>query len=377
LKTLIVFYPYNNLAIDQLSVLEVLKKKFKVILLTIEIKGDLHKAATNLKIINYSLFEKKSFIYNIIQKKIFLLSKILFYFNIFYKFQKIIIKEKANFVFAHLEIAGLISSICEKIINFKSFYFRHNTDAHLVDGNLKSRVINTSVNFLAKKIICVSSAVKEYLINKEKIDPKKIYQINYGYNFYLYYKFKSYKKKKINTYLNSKTIKLITIGRLVNLKRHILVFKLMHKLKNYKKKYTLFCLGSGKMDVKLKNYKKINKLKNIKIFGYKKNILDYLFQSDILIHFSKSESFGHVILEAALLKKPVIVCRNVGIFNNLINNGVNGFLVSKNDPITQTLKILNTITKNKIRKLGLNLYNSMIKKYHISNYENKYLRLLK
>jgi hypothetical protein len=72
----------------------------------------------------------------------------------------------------------------------------------------------------------------------------------------------------------------------------------------------------------------------------------------------------------------VIVCKNVGIFNNLINNGFNGFLVSKNDPITQTLKILDKITKNKIRKLGLNLYNSMIKKYHINNYKNKYFKLL-
>jgi hypothetical protein len=207
LKTLIVFYPYNNLAIDQLSVIEVLKKKFKVILLTIEIKGDLHKAANNLNIINYSLFEKKSFIYYIIKKRIFLVSKILFYFNIFYKFQKLVIKEKANYVFAHLEIAGLISSICEKIINFKSFYFRHNTDAHLLDGNFKSKLINTTVNFLSKKIICVSAAVKKYLIHNEKIDSKKIYQINYGYNFNLYYKFKSYKKKKNNTYSNSKTIR--------------------------------------------------------------------------------------------------------------------------------------------------------------------------
>ena len=34
------------------------------------------------------------------------------------------------------------------------------------------------------------------------------------------------------------------------------------------------------------------------------------------------------------------------------------------------------MTKNKIRKLGLNLYNSMIQKYHINNYKNKYFKLL-
>lgn len=377
MKTIIIFYPYNNLAIDQLSVIQILKKKYKIILLTIDKKGSLHKAANDLNITNLSIFNKSNFFYNIITKKIFFISKILFYIYLFYIFPKIVIKNKAKYVFAHLEIAGLVSSFYEKFFNFKSFYFRHSADANLIEGNYKSKIINKLVNFISNDIICVSSAVKKHLIKIEKVDPKKITRIDYSYNFDLFYKYKSYKKKPKNKFLNSKTINLITIGRLVDLKRHILIFKLMGELKNLNKNFNLFCLGAGSKEKELKKFIKMNKLKNIKMLGYKKNTLDYLIQSDILIHFSESESFGHVVLEAALLKKTVLVCKDVGIFNSLIKNNLDGFLVSKNNPIVESLKVLDTLTKKKAKQLGVKLHKSMIKKYHISNYEKKYLRLLK
>jgi hypothetical protein len=71
MKTLIIFYPYNNLAVDQLSVIEILKKKYKIILLTIEERGSLHKAASDLNIINLSIFDKNNYFYNVIKKKKF------------------------------------------------------------------------------------------------------------------------------------------------------------------------------------------------------------------------------------------------------------------------------------------------------------------
>ena len=96
------------------------------------------------------------------------------------------------------------------------------------------------INFLSKNIY-VSSAVKDQMIRKEKVNPKKIIQINYSYNFKLFNQFKFTEKKTI---FNKKKINLITIGRLVDLKRHILIFKLMLKL-NKSKKYNPFCLGTG------------------------------------------------------------------------------------------------------------------------------------
>ena len=94
MKTIVVFYPYNNLAIDQLSILEFLNKKFNVILLTIDTRGDLHRAANKIKIENLSIFENKGKLYKLINKKIFLVSKFLFYFYLLYKFPIIIKKEK-------------------------------------------------------------------------------------------------------------------------------------------------------------------------------------------------------------------------------------------------------------------------------------------
>ena len=50
-----------------------------------------------------------------------------------------------------------------------------------------------------------------------------------------------------------------------------------------------------------------------------------------LINMSRSESFGIVVLEAGLAAKPVLVNRNCAAFADIVEDGVNGFLTSRDD----------------------------------------------
>ena len=72
--------------------------------------------------------------------------------------------------------------------------------------------------------------------------------------------------------------------------------------------------------------------KNIIITGYRSDVPDLMNACDIIIHASvEPEPFGRVVIEAMLLKKPVIATRHGGP-TEIIDDGVSGYLISPGDP---------------------------------------------
>lgn len=72
--------------------------------------------------------------------------------------------------------------------------------------------------------------------------------------------------------------------------------------------------------------------KNVIITGYREDVPDLMNACDILIHSSiEPEPFGRVVIEAMLLKKPVIATKHGGPLE-IIKDGVSGYLISPGDP---------------------------------------------
>ena len=59
-----------------------------------------------------------------------------------------------------------------------------------------------------------------------------------------------------------------------------------------------------------------------------------------LINMSRSESFGMVLLEAGLAGKPVLANRDCAAFADLVQDGVNGFLTTRDELPTRMLELL-------------------------------------
>jgi glycosyltransferase involved in cell wall biosynthesis len=69
--------------------------------------------------------------------------------------------------------------------------------------------------------------------------------------------------------------------------------------------------------------------------------------SDLLIHPSLTEASNNVVKEMGVLEKGVAVCRNVGDFNDYIEEGRNGFFIDR-DNLKQTVeKIIRIAYKDK------------------------------
>ena len=358
MKNILIIYPYKKKAIDQLSAIQLLKNQnYNIHVLILEEIGIMHKECKKIGIklvyVDYKNLKKKNLIY-----KIIIFSKIIFDY---------IKKNKINFVFSHLETSCIIAGITNIFCNFKHFYFKHNTEAYEIDGNFKAIFLEYIACKIPLKIICISKKVYDYLI-KKKINKKKLHIISYIYNFNY---FKNYKFKK----KNYKKINFLIIGRFVKSKRSELSIEFFDKLKfkNIQKK--LFILGDGPLKKKLQIKYKNNKL--IKFLGYKKNAQDFIKSSDILIHFSKTESFGHVVLESALQEKTIFACNNVGTFNCYIKNKKNGFLVPKKDPVNAALKIFRNNDLRKIINIGNGLNKLVKSKFDINNTLVQYDKILK
>lgn len=96
--------------------------------------------------------------------------------------------------------------------------------------------------------------------------------------------------------------------------------------------------------------------KNIFITGYRDDVPDLMNACDVILHSSiEPEPFGMVVIEAMLLRKPVIATDHGGP-KEIIDNGVSGYLIPPGDAIILAEKIdfllQNPETRNKIGERG-------------------------
>jgi glycosyltransferase involved in cell wall biosynthesis len=110
--------------------------------------------------------------------------------------------------------------------------------------------------------------------------------------------------------------------------------------------------------------------------GHVSNVLDYLAAGDVVIHPSVLESSCVVVKEAGLVSKPVIVCRNIGDFDDYIRDEWNGFVVDQNAFVEQSVKILSRFDPQVGRKLGENLRSEVLKNFDIEKTISRYIDLI-
>jgi len=99
--------------------------------------------------------------------------------------------------------------------------------------------------------------------------------------------------------------------------------------------YTLHCVGKNFDDDYskqiMKNVYELGLSNNVFFYGSKKDICNIISQSNVCVLSSKSEGLPIALLEYGLGEKPVVTT-NVGNCAQVIENGVNGIIVDKEEP---------------------------------------------
>ena len=290
--------------------------------------------------------------------------------NYFIKFCR---EQNVDYVFSHLDTPNFIASLGQYLIKARVFLCRHHVnEAELYNYNLSWTYRLT--NLLAKKIIVVSSRSLEYMTRVEKVPPKKLIHINLAYDFSLY----DIPSEKDTETIRSKfktELLLLTVCRLTKFKRPELSIQVVEKLKSQGIIANLIILGNGPIQQDLKDYVLKNKLENqIFILGHLSDVMKYIAAADLIIHPSVLESSCVVIKEAALVNKPVVVCKGVGDFDDYMQNESNGFLVEQDDFVNSVIRIIHESRneREKFYKIGNKLREDVCRLFDIRNVAKMY-----
>lgn len=359
---ILVFFPYNQRTVEQQSILEALHKKgHTVILYTSCKKGTLHTIAKSLGVTALASQKEYSNTFKNVWHNIFQLKKI--------------IKEYAiDFTIVHQQVPALTFGILNILKKNRFAYVRHNSDEDYQNFPIKATLLNTLTNFLTPVKIAPSVLVKNFWSTKESVQKDTITVINYGYNFNQYEQANWDNVKKIKEQYPAQVL-ILSMARLVPQKRHLDMFAAIKQLSEKGIDCKLLCLGAGILENELNKYISANHLQNnIFLIGRKDNIFDYIAAADIFLHLSNSEASNSAVKEVALYNKSVIVCREVGDFEEYIENFKNGFLVSLQNAVPETVAIIEAIADKTIdvNSIGKAFNTTVISIFNIDKVIDKY-----
>ena len=155
-------------------------------------------------------------------------------------------------------------------------------------------------------------------------------------------------KKKLNfPFFNTNKLKIISIGRLVEQKDHLIFLKALNILKK-KIEFRALIIGNGENKKYLLDFIKKNQLnKNVKIINFRSNPFVFLKKADLLVHTATFEGLPNVLLEAILLNKYVISTNCPTGPSEILNNGKGGDLVKIRNFLDLSNKIENYFLKKK------------------------------
>lgn len=288
---------------------------------------------------------------------------------VIYKVYKICKVNQIDIIHAHHRYFDLIAFIASKLIKIKTI----TSVQSFVKGRQK-------FSYKSEILVACSFAIKNHLINYFKVNENKIQVI---YNFVDLSKVRISKiKMELKRELKIPEGKTIIgyVGRFNIYEKGIdVLINALNETSKIKSDIFLLLVGSGKDEnIIYKNLSKSNF--DYKILGPQINIYDYFNIIDIFVLPSKIEPFGIVVLEAGLMKKPVIGSE-IGGITEIIENNKNGLLFESGNNNELSKLILFLINnENKAKNFGENLYQKVLRDYSvekgISNYENSYRKLI-
>lgn len=163
----------------------------------------------------------------------------------------------------------------------------------------------------------------------------------------------------------NKIPKFITVGSLVERKGHKRIIKALSKF-NGPYEYTI--IGDGNMVEEIMGFAEENEIKQYIIHvPFTKNVSSYLKNSDVFLQGSYVEGFPNALLESCATGTPVIAYEALGGIDEIVKNGVNGYIV-KNE--IEFVDKLNVLLNQKIDPDVIS--SSVIKKFNSAKILKKY-----
>lgn len=168
-------------------------------------------------------------------------------------------------------------------------------------------------------------------------------------------------------------IKYITVGTLDKRKGHI---RLLHLLKKVNHPFHYTIIGNGN-DLENINecIKQLDLSEHITHIPYTNKVSDYLSNSDLFLNGSFVEGFPNVLLESCAVGTPVVAFDAPGGINEIILEGVNGYIVNSENDYVQKLNYINANYGFEPKTVSQSVTSRYSKEFILSKYEDLFINL--
>jgi|SaaInl8_200m_RNA_FD_contig_111_169589_length_9493_multi_4_in_0_out_0_9 glycosyltransferase involved in cell wall biosynthesis len=289
-----------------------------------------------------------------------------------FKIIKLIYRTKPNTVFSTLGYLNLLIAIIRPILpkNIKFIARESNT----VSIQNKREKYPKLFDFLYKSfynrfdiIVAQSQYMKEDLVENFSIITSKIHVI---YNPVDIDTIKIKSTSEIELFDASK-INLLAVGRLSYQKGFE---NLLHALSQLDETYHLTIIGDGQEKENLLDLvKNLNLTHKVDLIGFQDNPYKFMKQANLYILSSWYEGLPNVVLEANSLGLPAIAFACPGGTSEIINDGVNGFLIECGN----IEKMVESIKKANDYRFNINIIKeSVVTRNSVVNIIGKYENIL-
>jgi len=229
---------------------------------------------------------------------------------------------------------------------------------------------------LINMIVCISSEIKKIMLECG-VNEDKLTVIHSGVDI------NKFDNIETDTLLREKygiakdSIIIGTVAALVGHKDYPNLIKAAAIVTDKAKQAVFIAVGEGKNENEIKQIHSNLKLGNKFIFaGYQKEVGKYLKAFDIFVLASKKEGLGTSVLDAQSIGLPVIAAKAGGI-PEMIENGVNGILVDKQNHEELANAILELVHDPEKRNLIGKNGKETVSKFSIENTVEKNINLYK
>ncbi len=313
------------------------KEKYDITLLSIVDDGIFKKDVVNIPGIKYKYFFKAYFkksrndinskYHKISTKTMNLIWK--WYLFLMKFFPKYLYKKNIKEVY-DIEIAFLEGKVAKIIANSNNEKSKKVVWIHTDIENISRKNIFKSLDEEIEcynkfnKIVCVSTDVKFHFCHKTGITDNVLVQMN-PINIK---EIKEKSKEPIEEELKHNGIIICAVGRLAYEKGYDRLLKVHRKLLREHIENTIWIVGEGVERDRLQEYISDNHLEDtVQLIGYSQNPYKYVKASDIFVCSSRIEGLSSVVIEAAVLDKPIITTLCSGMKDILGDDNKNALIV--------------------------------------------------
>ncbi|HJP19911.1 MAG TPA: glycosyltransferase family 4 protein [Nitrospinota bacterium] len=279
-----------------------------------------------------------------------------------FKILKLIRLKRPDFINTHSSKDSWVASFAARLSNDKPFIIRTRHLSTPVAINIFGSVI---YKLLPHKIITTGEAIREQLIERNRVSPGKIMSIPTGVDLKLFDPSKSKKKIRKELSLTEKTPIVGMVSVLRSWKGHnFFIEAIVTVLKKFSNVRFLIVGDGPRKESLTKMIKEKGLSETILMLGHREDVPEIMASLDILVHPSyANEGVPQSIVQGMAMGVPVIAS-DIKPLKEVVTDGETG-LLSPNKDSGELAKRIILLLKNKelMRKMGNNGQKFVVEKF--------------